>query len=151
MCLAIPISWLVQVDGTCCCGAHHFLALCSCSASSCLDLQALLMSKHLAVRGCLTPRISQALLSGYVFRCLIILYPHTGYLDSPLKLSRNLFVSENTRLESCRVNLVESVAVGGRAAAVVQAGVRLAGEWSRFRLAGLWDSLVGFKTSLAVL
>lgn len=41
--------------------------------------------------------------------------------------------------------------IGGRAAVVARTGIRLAGKWSRFRLAELLDSLVGFKTSLATL
>lgn len=32
---------------------------------------------------------------------------------------------------------------------VAQAGIRLAGKWSGFRLDELLDGLVGFKTSLA--
>lgn len=49
------------------------------------------------------------------------------------------------------VNPAKSVGIGGKAAVVAQAGIRLAGKRSRFRLAELSDRSVGFKTSLATL
>lgn len=65
-------------------------------------------------------------------------------------LSRNIFASGNTH-DLSSANSRRKHGHEGRAAVVARAGIRLAGKWSRFTLAELLASLVGFKTSLATL
>lgn len=67
LCLAIPITWSVVIDGTCYCRVNCFLALCS-STLLCLGLLLvvvlLMVFGHLAFIACLTP-------SSWSFRLLL--------------------------------------------------------------------------------